>query len=423
MPSLAAIALVLRKELCEARRDRNLLLNVVITPLFLYPVIGFGMFQVMQVLEGVSERTDTVIAVGDNVPEAVIDSLSILDRHVVVPIPAPLGERPITIDAFRTWREQAAEAPDAQLPDVLLQWHSRLGSDSATLVLDGARDRSVAAGDIVRDVLDDWERRRAIDELEGVGLGEPDLHVWKLEDENTASAAQRGKELLSMVLPLVLLLMLTMGTFASALDTVVGERERGTLETLLVSPVSKGEVLIGKYLFVVISSLVAFVLNLASMSLFLGFVLRLIDVGEEVQLGIDPGAFALVFLAAVLLAAFLAAVVMTLAIPACSYREGQAVLNPFYLLTMVPGLVVVSSSEPFGMSQALIPVLNATALFKSALRGEFPREPFLVTYLVLAVCVAAALMFAAHLASREDVLLEPRMSLRQLLTGKRGGRS
>jgi sodium transport system permease protein len=421
MPDLHGVTSVLRKEIREATRDRNLLLNVVIMPLFLYPVIGFGIFQVMQIVEGVSSRTDTVLAVSEGTPFAVRDSLEAREHFEVVPVPDDLRGA-FSAGDFRAWRTAAAERGET-IPNALLLWEHHSGADSATIVHDASRDRSVAARDAAREAMEAWRRARAIGEMTAVGLGEADLDVWDIEEVDTASATQRGQELLSAVMPLILLLMLTMGTFAAVLDTVVGERERGTLETMLVSPLHRGDVLLGKYLFVVASSLLAFLLNLGSMSLFVAFVFRLLDLGDRMTISIEPRAFAAMMLAAALLAALLAAALMILAIPARTYREGQATLNPFYLLTMVPGMIVVSSHEPFGMSHALVPVLNATALFKSALRGEFPPVPFLVTYAVLAVAAALALLLASRLAAREDVLLEPKMKLRELLTGRIGGRS
>jgi ABC-type Na+ efflux pump permease subunit len=153
------------------------------------------------------------------------------------------------------------------------------------------------------------------------------------------------------------------------------------------------------------------------------FVFRLLDVGDKVTVALPWTAFLLMMGAATLLAAFLGALLMVLALPARTYREGQATLSPFYLLIMAPGMIVVSSRDAFAMKHALVPVLNATALFKSALRGEYPPGPVLVTYAVLAVCAAAVLVFAARLASREDVLLEPKLNLRQLITGRSGGRA
>lgn len=421
MAELAGVTRVLRKEIREATRDRNLLLNVVIMPLFLYPVIGFGAFQVMQVIQGVSDRASTVIAVANDTPPAVRDSLAILERHEIIPVPGGLDGHAFSAAEFRSWRRSATTDGDT-VPNAMLLWRSRDGADSATIVHDASRERSASARDEIQDALEGWRHKRSLEEMERVGLGEADLEPWRIEEDDTASASERGQELLASVLPLVLLLMLTMGTFAAVLDTVVGERERGTLETMLVSPLRRADVILGKYLFVVASSLVAFLLNLGSMSLFVLFVFRLLDVGTELTISIEPRAFLLMMGAAALLAALLAAVLMVLAIPARTYREGQATLNPFYLLTMVPGLIVVSSHDSFAMKHALVPVLNATALFKSALRGEYPTGPIVVTYLMLAACAAGVLVFASRLASREDVLLEPRMSLRELLTGRTGGR-
>lgn len=423
MIQFRSVVHVFRKEVREGTRDRNLLISVVVMPLFLYPVLGFGIFQVLQILQGISERATTVLAVSEQVPSAVADSLRALPHHEIVPLPDAITDDSFDATRYRDWRQGALRREET-VPDALLLWRvDGAGVDSATIVHDASRDRSSTARDRIVGIVEDWRRVRAERALEGVGLGERDLDLWSVEQENTASATQKGQELLSAVLPLILLLMLTMGTFAAVLDTVVGERERGTLETLLVSPLRKGEVLVGKYLFVVTSSLVAFLLNLGSMSLFLGFVLRLLDAGGEVRVGIDLVQFSLIMAAALLTAALLSALLMVLAITARTYREGQATLNPFYLLTMVPGLVVISSREPFGLSHALVPILNSTALFKSALRGEFPLLPFVVTYVVLGACTVATLAFAARLATREDVLLEPRVGLRKLLTGRSGGKS
>ncbi len=216
--------------------------------------------------------------------------------------------------------------------------------------------------------------------------------------------------------------MLAMGTFYSALDAVVGERERGTLETLLVSPLERGEILLGKYAWVLSASVVTLVLNLASMALFLGFLLQLVDIGEDVQVQIAPGAFGLIFVTAILTAALLSAVLMTAAIPAKTYREGQATLTPLYLMTMAPGLIVASSQQPFTVKQACVPLLNSCALFEAALKGEATVATVGITWVVLVAVTAAVLAVAARIVSREDIYLDPDLSLRRLLGGL-GGRA
>ena len=435
---LAAAARVLRKEIREATRDRNLVVNLVLVPLFLYPLVGFGAFQAIQIIQGISERRATLVGTLGDVPAAVFDSLSAPEKRAVAAAPAELAAalRRGDATAFRAWR-LAAQESDELPPEALLVWPEGgeaiageagtdgaavAAADSAEVWFDRSRDRSTDAKAAIVDAFDSWRRARSLVDLAAVGLGESDLEPWPIEEENTASASEIGSYVLSLVLPMVLLLMLAMGTFYAGLDTVVGERERGTLETLLVSPLKRGEIILGKYLWVLLASVTTMVLNLASMAFFLGFVLKLIDSEEKIQVGIAPSAFVLILVTAILTAALVSAVLMVAAIPARSYREGQATLTPLYLLILVPGLVVASSAAPFTWRHALVPLLNSTALFEAALEGSAEATPVAVTWIVLAVATAIALRVAARIVAREDVYLENEMSLRELLRG-RGGRN
>jgi sodium transport system permease protein len=390
------------------------MLNVVLIPLFLYPLLGFGILQVMQMVRGVGERTATVVALAGDVPAAVRDSLAAGENVQLVDAG---GAGPEDAAAFRAWRDARAARGEAA-PHALLRWTPGASGDSARVYYDAARDRSREARGLVEDAIDAWRREKSLAAMRDVGLDAADLDRFRVESVNTASAVQRGREILASGLPVVLLLMLAVGTAAASLDTIVGERERGTFETILVSPLARADVLLGKYLFVVLAAVTAFVLNLFSMSLFLGFVLKLVDLGEDVRVALDPLSCLLVLGAAILTAALLAAVFMVIAIPSRTYREGQAALSPAYLLAMVPGLVVGTSREPFGLTQAFVPVLNATALFEAALRGDVDAPAAVVTYAVLAVTALAAIALAARIAAREDVFLEPRFSLRELLRGR-----
>ena len=111
----------------------------------------------------------------------------------------------------------------------------------------------------------------------------------------------------------------------------------------------------------------------------------------------------------------------SIAIPSKTYREGQAVLTPFYFATFIPGLMVSTSNDPFSVRQAAIPLLNSVALFKSVLLGELPPAPIVVTLVVLAATTAIALSVASRIVGREEVFLDPRVTLRGLfaMAGRR----
>lgn len=407
---------VLRKELREGLRDRSLVISVILVPAFLYPILGFGGYQIAQIIEGISQQRVTTIATGADVPGSIVRDLSERERIDVVAAPPALDGFPFPEPG--EYREGRVSGPEGPSLDAMLLW-SPGPPPAAALYFDDSRDRSRGAADRVREAIEEWRREHAILTLGEVGLGQSDWDLWDVVGEDTASAEEQGRKLLSVLLPMFLLLMLTTGTFYSTLDAVVGERERGTLETILVAPVRRVEVLVGKFAFVVLASMTALLLNLVSLTLFVSLVLDLLD--SELTLTIGPAAFGLILVTALLTACVISAVFMVATVPMRTYREGQAALTPAYFFTMIPGFVVAISKQTFGLEQAFVPFLNTVALFKSVLLGEFPVVPILVTLGVLAGLTVVTLAFASRIMAREDVFLNPLGSLRSLFGGRPGG--
>jgi sodium transport system permease protein len=258
--------------------------------------------------------------------------------------------------------------------------------------------------------------------MESAGFSKRDFELFSIEEEDIATAEESGRYVASTILPLFLIAMLGTGAFYAALDTVVGERERRTLETMLVSPLLRGQILLGKYVFVVLSGCVALVLNLLSLSLFLQLLMSVLETEEPIRIVFSPGSVAVIIGAAILTAGLFAAIMMVLVIPSKTYREGQATLTPLTLLVLFPSVIAAVSREPFDLRQASIPLVNAASLFESALLGDLPVRPTAVTFLVLLAMTGLALALAARIVSREDIFLEPRVTLRELFVWKGAAR-
>jgi len=171
--------------------------------------------------------------------------------------------------------------------------------------------------------------------------------------------------------------MVAMGTLYPALDTVVGERERETLETTLLAPVSRESILLGKFAFVVFAGVLAAMLNLASLAVLarhtmFGF---LLDQGAEIE--IPAPAVPLILVATVLIAVFYAAVVMVIAGFARTFREGQSFVTPFWTLSFQPAVVVALPGIELNHFTAWIPVANVALMFRAAISNRF--DPVLIT--------------------------------------------
>lgn len=405
------IAMVLRKELGEAARDKNLLLQLVILPLFMYPLMGFGAYQVYSVIRGMEETVTLPVWADADLPASLRESISGIDRIDLRETPEQLDARdtPPRAEEFIRLRELEEEQPL-----VLLSYWGTAASDSVRLFYESSSDRSsdmrLELSRRIRAHRDSLVRHRA-----GlVGMAGSEIDLFEHEQINTASAQQMGALILSMALPIFLMFMLGQGAYYAALDTVVGERERGTLETLFTSPLSKQEIFLGKFLYVVCSAMLTFGLNLASMLFFAGYVLELLPLPFELSVHLAPLTLLAIALAALLAACGLAAVMMLSVVPAKHYREGQSALTPSYMLAGFSSFAVMGTTQSFSLKFALIPFVNVAALTKSAIGGELDLAFALTTYATLATLSAVAIYVAARLASRESALFDPDLNLKKL---------
>jgi sodium transport system permease protein len=414
---------VLRKELREARRDRNLALQLVLVPLLLYPLLGFAALQLQMVSSGAAERKPTVVLLDADAPEAVRERLRGERTLSVAATPDSLDAccQPIAdldLDALRRGWDDPGLAPSL----VVSWWTSEsAASDSARLYYDRSRERSVRARATVQRALaahaDSVRAVRASD----VGMDGADLLPWATRTVDRTDPGERGRWLLALALPVFLMLMLPQGTFYATLDTVVGERERGTWETVLTSPLGRGEILFGKFLYVVLWSLVAFTLNLVGLLVFVVFVLDALGIAGELEFSLAPGPLAVAFAALILLASSLAAVMMVMAAGARNYREGQAALTPVYLVAAFSGMFVMVADESFTLQQAFVPIVNVTALLRAALQGSIPVLPAQVTFVQLLLLAGLCLSIAVRVSRSEAVLFDPEFSFRRALGRLRRG--
>jgi len=405
------VALVLRKELGEAIRDKNLVLQLVILPLFMYPLMGFGAYQVFSVVRGMEEKVVLPVWVDGDLPAALRERIEDVDRIQLLPTPPELDAADAAPDAT-VYRELRDASQDPPL--VLLSYWSRAGTDSLRLYYESSSDRSSEMREALSTRIeahrDSLVRVRAAE----VGMSSVEVDLFDEERVNTASARQMGALILSMALPIFLMFMLGQGAYYAALDTVVGERERGTLETLFTSPLSKSEIFLGKFLYVVCSAMLTFVLNLASLLFFARYVLELMPLPFELSVQLPPLTVLAIVLAALLAAAGLAAVMMLSVVPAKHYREGQSALTPSYMLAGFSSFAVMGTTQTYGLKFALIPFVNVAALTKTAIGGELDLTFALTTYGSLALLSTVAVLIAARMASRESALFDPDLSLKQL---------
>jgi sodium transport system permease protein len=386
----SAWSVVFRKELKETLRDHRTLLMMVAVPVLLYPVLLIVSEQLLIFGQRRLESEQSPIAVVGDAPAGLRAALASRQAlHIV------------TID---TLPEAAIRADRVAAVAVVGSIEAPGDTRSITLMYDAASDRSQRARAELADAVGDWGDALLAERLRMRGLPQSFARPLAVSDSSVALPAELGGYTLGRILPLLLVVITLLGAFYPAIDLAAGEKERGTLETLLTAPVPARAIVTGKFLTVALIGVVAAALNLGSMLLtFQTGALQVTEVlGIEVSLPLRS--VVVIFLALVPLAVLFASVFLGLAVRSASFKEAQNALTPVYMLVLVPAMLPIFPGIEFGAVLAVTPVAGVSFLFRDVMSGNADG---LLAWLVLGsttLYAVAGLWFAASAFGSERVL-------------------
>lgn len=241
-------------------------------------------------------------------------------------------------------------------------------------------------------------------------LGVPDtfFQPFAIAAKNLASPSS----VLGQILPLILVLMTITGAIYPAIDITAGERERGTLETLLVCPVPVLDLIVGKFLVVTTIAILGATLNLASVcaTVYFGGFNELITTTGT---GVPYGQLALILLCLVPFAVLMSAIMMAVCSYARTFKEAQNYVTPIILAVLIPGGVAALPATELTGIMLVMPVGNMVLLTRELLVGAMVRTGDLVTVLLSTTLYAtAAVAAAAKVFGKESVVFADVQSLR-----------
>lgn len=204
------------------------------------------------------------------------------------------------------------------------------------------------------------------------------------------------------LIPLILILMTITGAVYPAIDLTAGERERGTLETLVAAPIPRMGLLLAKYATVVLVSVLTATVNLVSMSLTI-FATGLgpLLFGRE---GLSPLTILLIFALLILFAAFFSAILLALTSFARSFKEAQAYLIPLMLLSIAPGIFSMMPDLSLSGFWLVTPLANMVLLARDLFRHLVEPAAAGVVILSTLVYALAAILLAARVFGTDAIL-------------------
>ncbi len=227
----------------------------------------------------------------------------------------------------------------------------------------------------------------------------------RITPRDLSSARARVGESIGGMFPYFIILFCFLGAMYPAIDLAAGEKERGTIETLLISPATRGQIVLAKFLVVGLSGVFTAVASFTWLYLVLRYGS---PVPAEVLSGvlsiIEPRSILLFFSMLVPLCAFFSALLLSVSIFSRTYKEAQSIMTPLNFMVLIPLLIGIFPGVELNAVTALIPLLNISLATKEIIGGTINPLFMAEIFAVLLLLAGAGLAFCSRWFSREEVI-------------------
>jgi len=390
------IKIIYHKEMLETLRDRRTLISTILVPIILFPVLMFGMSAVVVTMMRKTAGEVTKIAlVGEEFASSFVATL--LEGN---------DFQRVEVEDFKSALKEKQIHAALEFPSDFEERLARGENSEATIYYDAAELRSSIAKEKLKDKLKEYQDSLVAERLRKRNIEKSILHPIKINKENVAPREKMGGFMLGMFLPYVIVILALVGATYPAIDLTAGEKERGTLETILVTPVSRLDIATGKFLTVLTASVITILLSTASMSLTasLGFA-QISEFGsEQTQFAIKPLSIILLLLLMFPLAALFSSALLSVALFAKSYKEAQSYISPLMFVVILPALVSFIPGIELNWGLAFVPIVNISLAAREVLLGSY-RWGFLgLIFLSTFIYASFSIFVTKRLFEKEEVL-------------------
>lgn len=403
------------KEMRETLRDRRTIMTLLLMPVLLYPLLTLA-FQRFVISSASNLQIEYVLGIDSVESGAVIGELlqwADQKRHNNPKYPGPTWMQPPGTPLLKYTVTPHIER---DVRDYVVDLGVRLKSSSAN-VAGGNRDIAVdlelvylpgnklgeRARQHVESLMQDASNSLLRYRLRSLGLTQRAQPVM-VEDLPLRDPAELQNQMLSAIIPVVLILMTITGAVYPAIDLTAGERERGTMEMLVAAPVPRLGLLFAKYVAVLSVAFLTAAINLAAMTV------TLVVSGMGAMLFGEQGLSFItvmeVFLLLVLFASFFSAVLLTVTSFARSFKEAQAYLIPLMLVSLGPGLTGLLPGIKLAGALQVAPLVNVVLLARDLLQGQASLYSAALVIGSTLFYAAAALGIAARVFGAHAILYE-----------------
>lgn len=413
------LKILVKKEMLDVFRDKKTVFIMLVIPIILYPLIFLGAMQLMAFITSSMEKQEYKIVVAAEDEGRFLHKLEEFRQDGSE---STEGGARTDGEASAAEEEQSYEITIVD-PDSITDYETALNEEEIDAYVSGglqdgkirydvyylsSADNSSYAAGLMMDAFDALKEELSKQMITEEGLDvqavfEPIAYARR----DIASSEQSIGSIMGSILPFMLVISLLMGTMYPAIDTTAGERERGTLETILTLPVTNRQLIVSKFITVAAIGIVSALLNILSMGAITFYMYKMLDMQTDMG-AFDPAKFIpaifVCILAVFAFSLFISAVAMCVTSFAKSYKEANNYITPLMLVVMFVGYVGFIPNIELTQTMAMVPVANICLLVKNMLLFKVDYAVIAIVLLSNVAYAVIAILFLSKIYDSEAIL-------------------
>ena len=394
------IKTVFKREIVDILRDKKTIFMTIIIPLILYPTMMFGMMVIMQNVNTTMQAKELTIAFSNPPSTQILNKIEQIEDE---------GGKLNIIEVSDYEKAIENEEISAYI-DITTEDEK----PSYKVYINSSIDDNNEASKRIKEVILLYKEDLVNSNIEELGVDKEDLlEPISYEVVDVAEKEQVAGYFLGTILPFMLITGILTGATYPAIDTMAGEKERGTLETLLTLPITNLELVMGKYIAVALITVSNAILSIISILLSIGLMfmttmesVKLVSedtVGNfDISRMIVPGIITLVCV--IIFSMIIAAVCMCACSVVKSIKEAQNATTPIMLVGMLLSYTSMIPTIELDLTTANIPVVNVVLLIKSVLTFNYDISLMTMVLLSNTIFMMLSIWVLSKLFNSEEVL-------------------
>ena len=388
---------IFKKELIDVLRDRRTLFFMVVIPVVVMPLLIFISLKFQEYQNKKSEEKILNIALVNESGDTKIRDYILNQKGVnlIEHIDADSLEAGIKSDSLQgglyIGRNFLDDISTNQMGAIEIYYKS---SD----LMSKAKRR-------INNALEQYKNEIVTDRLSQYNLGQDLLEPIEIINRDMSTKKETVGKLVGGLIPYMLVMFIFLGAMYPAIDLGAGEKERGSLETLLSSPATKFEITMGKLMVVSLTGLASGLISVIGISFPMYFIDNIPEQIKSTVLEIiSPFMIISIVFLMIPIAIFFASMLLSISFYARSFKEAQSLMGPLNIAIIIPLMLTLGPGFEIDHVTALIPLVNVGLLTKEILAGSLEPIYFIETLSSLLFFAAIGIRFSVYWFNKENTI-------------------